>query len=478
MLKVKQKISIFKKYIYEEHEAPVAVNKSKQDMIQLIALILTFMKIFCMLVLVNKYSIRASYLKTFTIITIFIFIVCLFLYCTDRGRLNPIDPQNPDTAGRPQGLSIYSEQDRAVLQWRQFKLKNIKGYRIYRRQDSYSAFIPINLAPPDSNQYTDCGLAYNKKYDYFVTVLAEDFETSGSDTVSIIPGPTIIWATDVTNRRILKISHDGAHEIKQIPVDGYPWVLVFDNEENVLWYTDIFLNRVYNVKSETFNIILDISYGEPIDMVIDKSNNRVWIADETQGKIFVFNRQGDKIGEKGGFQSPVCIDCFSNDGSCWVADSRAFTVTKISNNLETTVQIKDLIYPSSVSVNQLKGDCWVADSSRILKYDMRGKLRLSIKSELNYPKHLAVDSELNTCWVLDFSHFDYQSRLLCFNNSGEKLLELSGFTRPENLIVNLYDHSCIVADSGTGRILKISLNGAVIGRVTGYDYTYGLFIQI
>jgi hypothetical protein len=120
----------------------------------------------------------------------------------------------------------------------------------------------------------------------------------------------------------------------------------------------------------------------------------------------------------------------------------------------------------------------VADSSRILKYDLMGKLGLTIESQGNFLRYLAVDSETGNCWVLDFSFFAYQTRLLCFNSNGEKLLELSGFSYPENLKINPYDHSCIVTDSGAGRILKITLDGTIVGHVSGYDYTRGLFIEM
>ena len=435
------------------------------------------MKIFCMFKLINIYYRRKSDLKTISKINILILIGCLFLCCTDRDKLNPIDPQNPESGGRPQLWRIYSEYDRVILQWNQLQLKGIQGYQIYRKQESESKFNPIHLAPPDSNRYIDNGLVYDKRYDYFVTVVGGDFETASSDTVSIIPGPTIIWATDVYNRRILKISHDGAHEIKQIPVDGYPWALAYDNENNVLWYTDIFLNRVYRIQSQTFEIVLNLPYGEPNDIVLDKINNRIWVADETQSKIFVFNREGEKVGEVSGFQKPVSLDYFWKDGSSWVADSKAETVNKISKAFQTFVQIKDLINPTSVSVNQLTGDCWVADSSRILKFDTKGRLNLTIEPQVNFAKYLAVDSELGNCWVLDYSFFAYHSRLICFDANGDQLLELSGLSWPENITVNPYDHSCIVADSGAGRILKISIDGTILGQVAGYDYTHGLFVE-
>jgi len=398
--------------------------------------------------------------------------------CSDRKRLNPIDPRNPATEGRPKIVKIYSELDRAILQWQSLHLKGLRGYQIYRRKDSEQTFKAVHLAPPDSNQFIDTGLTYNRKYYYFLTVVAEDFETPGSDTVTVIPGPTITWATDVYNRRLLKISHDGMHEIRQIAVDGYPWEVIYDDENNALWYTDVFLNRVYRIKSQTFRIILELPFGEPIDMVFDKNHNRIWVLDETRGKIFVFNRQGEKVGEKSGFAKPVAIDCFRKDGSCRVVDTKRATVTRISTTMQTNKEISQLIHPTSVSINQLTGEFWVADSSRILKFDIRGKQQLSIARPAKFLKYLTVDSELDRCWVLDVSIFARQSRLLCFNSEGDKLLELKGLSYPENLTINPYDHSCIVADSGAGRILKVSLQGTIIGQVTGYDYTHGLFVEV
>ena len=416
-------------------------------------------------------------MKIFSKIIILIIFINLFLNCTNRERLNPIDPQNSETGGRLQGLSIYSEFDRAVLQWQQLPLKNIQGYRVYRKQDSDVVFTHINLASPDSNEYIDYGLIYDKKYDYFVTVLGVDFETPGSDTVSVIPGPTIIWATDVYNRRILKISHDGAHEIKQIAVDGYPWELAIDHDSGVIWYTDVLLNRVCTIDSQTSKIVASISSGRPIDITLDEKNDRVWIIDETQGKIIVFNRQGEKIGEISGFQQPMSVDHYSEDGSCWVVDSKAGTITKISKSLELVFEIKGLFSPSDISINQYNGDCWVADSSRILNFDSVGKTKLIINRGVNFPTYLAVDSELGKCWVLDLGYFAYESCLICFDDRGEKLIEIPGFSWPENLKVNPYDHSCIVANSGAGQILKIALNGTIIGQVADYDYTRGLIIE-
>ncbi len=404
-------------------------------------------------------------------------LVFVLLSCAERDRLNPIDPQNPITGGRPQRLRIYSDLDVIVVQWDRLDLKGIQGYHIYRSSAVDSAFRPIALLPPDSSRFIDRGVTFDQIYRYFLTVLAGDFETPSSDTIGIVPGPTNIWATDVYNRRIIKISHDGSHEIRQIGVDGYPWAIAYDGEQRNIWYSDVLQNRIYRIHQQVAESIFDLRSGDPIDLALDIRNNRIWIADQILGRVYAFNRQGQKIGEKGDFKKPVSLDFVSSEGSCWVVDAKAKNLTKISAGLNPMGQISNFVSPSCVAVNQLSGECWVADSSRVVRIDLKGRIRLSIERPGSFLRYLAVDSELDHCWVIDFSFLANQSRLLCFNNTGEQLVQLSGLSWPTNLKVNPYDHCCVLADAGSGRVLKISPQGQVIGEVSGYYYPRGLFIE-
>lgn len=417
-------------------------------------------------------------LKKITMKSVLIAMLLAFLLgCAERERLNPIDPQNPKTGGRPQRLQIYSDLNVIVLQWDRLDLTGIQGYRVYRSSARDSAFRAFSLVPSDSNRFIDRGVNYGHEYRYFLTVLAGDFETPSSDTIGIVPGPTNIWVTDVYNRRLIKVSHDGSHEIRQIGVDGHPWAIAYDGEQRTIWYSDVLQNRIYRVNPIVSEVVLDLGNGDPIDLAYDQRNNRIWIADQNLGRVYALNRQGQKIGEKSDFKKPVSLDFVSSEGSCWVVDAKTKTLHKISANLISLGQISNFINPSSVSVNQSSGDCWIADSSRIVRIDLKGRIRLSIERTGSFLRYLAVDSVLNCCWVIDFSFFANKSRLLCFNNSGDQLLELEGLNWPTNLKVNPYDHCCVIAEAGNGRLLKISPQGQLIGEVKGYYYPRGLFIE-
>jgi len=397
--------------------------------------------------------------------------------CAERDRLNPIDPKNRITGGRPQRLQIYSDLNTIVLLWDRLELQGIQGYQIYRSSAIDSNFRPIALVSADSSRFIDRGVVYGQHYRYFLTVMADDFETPSSDTVGIVPGPTNLWATDVYNRRLIKISHDGSHEIQQIGVDGHPWTIAYDAEQRMIWYSDVLQNRIYRIHQEVIEIVLDLAYGDPIDLAMDLQNNRIWIADQNQGRVYLLNRQGQKIGEKSDFKKPVSLDFVSNEGSCWVVDAKAKTLNKLSANLTSVGQISNFISPSSVAVNQVSGECWVADSSRVVRIDLKGRIRLSIERPGSYLRYLSVDSELDLCWVIDFHFSADHSRLLCFNNKGDQLVEFGGLSWPTNLKVNPYDHCCVIADAGSGRLIKVSPQGVAIGEVNGYYYPRGLFIE-
>jgi len=406
---------------------------------------------------------------------LFISTIISCFFCAERERLNPIDPQNSETGGKPQGLRIYSEYEKAFLTWDNIKLTDFLGYRVYRKTKHGSEFELLYLTPKDSNCFVDKHLSYEQRYTYRISVLANDFESNFSDTVTIIPGPTLIWLSDVYSSRLIKLSHDCAHEISSFKVDGYPWTITHQETNGNLWYSDVLLNRIYKFKDKQQpTLFADLSNHEPIDFVIDEKKDRIWVADELNGNIFIFNTLGDTLKRLQKFEKPVDIDCYSADGSCWVADAKKRSVSKISSDFNIVTEIFSMNSPAAVSVNQTTGEIWAADKSKVFKFDENGNNLLTIDSGLNYPFKVAVDFQLGCCWVLDWYFKAQESRLICFSENGEILVDLSGFSFPENLIINPYDHTCIVADSQGDKVIKVNLNGTIYGEISGYDYPYGL----
>ena len=420
------------------------------------------------------------YLKNSKLIfwMLLLFSVFIFIFCAERKRLNPLDPQNKETEGKPQGLRVYSELNQVFLSWKPVDVKNILGYRVYRKAAFEDDFQPIYVTPQDSSEYVDKNVQYEIRYTYRITVLGEDFESNPSDTVSIIPGPTSIWFTDLYGRNLIRLTHDCRHEIERIPVDGYPWALAIEKSYQQLWYTDVLFNRVLRVNLNTRQqfIVTNLNYSDPVDVEIDHQHGRVWVADEDSGKVIVFRDDGLKLSEIAGFQRISDIDICDTDGYCWVVDSRTKKVTQIRSDYRIGIDLKDLESPTRIAIDQTTCELWVIDKGSIKKLNRLGKKILTINSGFNYPWNLAVDAETGNCWVLDWGDQSSNSRLICFASDGSRLVEVAGFSYPETIIINPYDHGCIVADSGSGKIIKISETGIILSQSTEYFYPYGLAI--
>jgi len=405
--------------------------------------------------------------------------VQIFHYCADRKRSNPLDPKNQDTAGRLQNLRVYSESDRVYLSWKPVALENLRGYRIYRKTGDAKTYSAIQDIPADSSTFVDNNVTYNTRYTYQLTILGEDFETEPSDSVSIIPGPTAIWVGDVYDRQVFKLSHDCAHEIFHIPVNGYPWALALEKNQNRLWLTDVLFNEIVRINlADQEQVAIDrFYYGDPVAIKIDEKNGLVWVADEDSGVVHVYYTSGLKQKEIPGFQRISDIGCFFADGNCWVVDSGQKKLFAIRKNFYVSEAQLNLQAPFRLAVNQSSGELWLIDNGKVLKINALGKLLFEANYQFNDPYAVAVDSDNGRCWVLDWLNGANNSKVICLSPDGEKMWEKSGFSYPENIIVNPDDHGCVIADTGNGRVVKLTKDGEIFGEMNGFFFPYGLVIE-
>ncbi len=409
-------------------------------------------------------------------IRIIILLLVLFS-CVERERLNPLDPQNPETGGKPGGLRIYSELHQAVLSWNHVNVNDFIGYKIYRKTEHDTSFRHIYTTSPDSNLYVDQNLAYEVKYYYQISVLATDFESNRSDTVTIIPGPTTIWAGDVYGRRIKKISHDCAHEIESIVFDAYPFSLEREEKNNRLWFSDVLLDRIYFVDGGQYQIFAELNGGELFKIRLDQKNNRLWIGDSYKNKMIIYNLNQTKLKEIDGFTRLSDFEIDEVSGSCLVLDAERGVVQRFAADFTIDLELTGFRYPARIALNQTTGDFWIIDNYQVRKFDATGGEVFLLDHQFNLPKRITVDSENGNCWVADWSYQLAASKLFCFSSQGEKLVEMDGLEWPENLVVNPYDHSCIVADSGNGRFLKVTPEGEIYGSFSRVDYAYGIAVE-
>ncbi|MFQ5824236.1 MAG: hypothetical protein ACE5JB_09295 [bacterium] len=385
--------------------------------------------------------------------------------CVDRDRINPIDPQNPDTHGKLPGVKIFSVKDTVFLSWDLINLKDINGYRIYRKSNLETNFMPIALVPSTVNTFKDTNVNFGVEYSYQVSAVGPTFESERSDEITIRPGPTFNWVGDNFGRQIIKLTHDAQHEIFR--VSGF--ITPFDIESNTITNEVWVINLISSFTGEVIKVSPDgkkknpiIPFTMPFDMALDMRSGSIWVADTHDDLVVKLDSTGDALFSINSFSNPVSVSVDQRTGDCWVADNQLELISKIEfdgSQIENSHVNFNAV--QSLIVNSSDGSVWVADSSRAIKLDQKGELALELAERFKYAFKIAINENTGEIWVLNLMSQFNKSTVSKFTPQGQKLFEIDGFTVPEDLSINLYDNSCLVADTQNDRIVRVSAEGDI-----------------
>lgn len=401
--------------------------------------------------------------------------------CADRDRINPVDPVNPDTMGRPTGVSVISIQDTVKLSWDIIELKDLIGYQIYRKTSLESDFTPVILVPATVSSYSDTSVEFDVEYSYQVSAVGSTYESLPSHTVTITPGPTFNWVSDNANGQLVKLTHDAQHEllrtvrfqnildIETNPITGDVWVI----DRISLLFAE--LKRV----SPEGNLRLPIlQFTSPLDAALEIRTGALWIADSTDNIVIKLDSAGTQLFTIAELLNPIAVSVDQRTGDCWVADNHANRIFKIkSDGTEILASPVNLNAVQSISVNSSNGDVWVADSTRIVKIDENGNLNLEPNQRFDFAFKIDVNGKTGEFWVLNLLFQFDQSTVSKFSPEGQKFFEISGFTVPEDLSINLFDNSCLVADTQNDRIVRISSGGDIVGILNSIGFPRAVSVQ-
>ena len=418
---------------------------------------------------------RSEMRKIKQLFLLFCLFVIIQIACTDRGRLNPIDPENPVTRGKPLGLGVISKMDTVILSWQAYSLKNLKGYNIYRCDSLDSTLIKLDSTSQYVTAYYDYHLKYDVTYTYYITAITETFESSLSVPVHITPGPTYKWFLESDIGDIVKLTHDTQYQIFRIHYGGYPDRIAVNTVDHTVWLSDRFLNRIYLISNEGKLKQYFEGFNYPIDLDVALLDSSVWILDQSEDalRLVKLNKQGHVLITNVNFKKSSSISVDQRSGHCWVADEAAHIIYKIDPKgyIVRKIEIND-IAPKSVAAFFEDGSCWVADSSRVYKLTANSRPEISMPIEnFNFVSRLDVDQKSGACWVLD------RFSVTKVDLNGQKLFTFKEFYYPHSLSVNSYDGSCIVADSYHNRAVIISNDGQSIKKIPGIHFPWDVVVE-
>ncbi len=227
--------------------------------------------------------------------------------CSERERTNPLDPNNPITAGAPVGLKVVTNRDSAWVEWAPFEVDNLAGYQVYRWivGDTLAAYGPP--ISPAVNHFQEFNLDYNQKYYYAVQAITQTGVSAISAPDSAIPGPHNFWIADYSNSAVKRVTYDGSHQIGQVYIDS-PVALAAEPAGTRFWVAD-YWGRVVRIVNRDMVVVQTIAPGGwPLDLAVTSNGQQAYILQLNPDTIVVVDQQGTIVG---GLSVPVNIGSYS-----------------------------------------------------------------------------------------------------------------------------------------------------------------------
>jgi len=405
-------------------------------------------------------------------------LVFLFIGCVDRDRSNPLDPKNPNTLGKPSGLQVVSRADSVFLTWDRLGLSDITGIQLYRKTESENEFVPFALLPADVTSFTDVPVAFGIEHSYQISAKGNEFESLRSDVVLVEPGPTFSWIADNASQQLFKLTHDARH----ILATTFGFITALDIEPNPITGEAWVIDFVASVLGQVVKLTPDGQLSGPLvdlqgprDAALHHETGDLWVGDVLDKSVIKIDGQNNNIVLRiPDFEIPSSLAVDQRDGSCWVADRGLQQVIKLSIDGARSLNVSPTI--SSVrwlDVDSNDGAVWVSDSTAILRLSTAGELEFRVTPPAGFVYKLAVNQRTGEFWVLNWS----PSSVAKYLKTGEQLFKIDGFDEPEDLAVNSFDGSCLVADTRNNRVVRIASDGSDVRIVREFRFPIAVGIQ-
>lgn len=107
---------------------------------------------------------------------------CLTFSC--RGSDNPIDPQNPETRGKPVRIEAEAHVWKIQVSWSGFEIQEGLSYALYRKDASVNIFRKVYQG--EQTWYADINVENGHFYGYRISLVdPQGHETVASDVLSV-----------------------------------------------------------------------------------------------------------------------------------------------------------------------------------------------------------------------------------------------------------------------------------------------------
>ncbi|MDP6593165.1 MAG: hypothetical protein QF613_03015 [Candidatus Marinimicrobia bacterium] len=408
----------------------------------------------------------------------------LITSCSERERLNPLDPLNPATEGKPPAITLSSDEHSIFLSWSGIDLDGIKQFNIWRKDGSDPTDSVLIKVAPKMAEFIDTAPDYDVELNYRLSVETDGWESPLSDPESITPGPFNYWISDYWGTSVTRLSYDGGHQLYQ-SFDYFPVALQYDPVRSRVWVASHYPHRLVRLNDTgeaEFEIELD---APPLDMTINSTTGDIYLILANTSALQHFESNGTA-------NEPVIIPfvlgngaqiaMIQQTGTLWITEPDSSAVLKIDvTDPDNFTLFNDLQNPRVIAALQEKRTVWIATDSGLI----------SVVDDDTFMTYLSgyyiVDLDINeaeeSVWVVAY-HSDSHSWTVI------KMYESTGEWKSETVTTPFTDYISKIAvnpglehpglllyDELNREVVRVSPAGDELGRYGSFTFRLNIAVE-
>ena len=293
----------------------------------------------------------------------------LFLFnCSERERLNPLDPHNPNTHGAPQNVRIFSDRQEALLSWNSMDVNSILQYYIFKSEADSTNLVKYDSVSANVTQFRDTSIQYDSQYYYSIQAVTETDTSRKSKIVSLTPGRYNFLLADFYDHRILELSYDGNYIIRVYNNISSTGIEIVDDQ---IFFIDMWGKNLQTIHDGS-SVILASLGAEPIELITNRSENRFYIGCRDTDELITVSVRGDIISRQKmnfdiNFSTHMAYDSVYQN--IWITSRDSNEIYLYSLNQDSTQLVSDEIdSPNEIEIDEL-GRAWIASAEGIIRID-------------------------------------------------------------------------------------------------------------
>ena len=399
----------------------------------------------------------------------------LLLGCSQRERLNPFDPGNPRTRGRPAGFTAIAGDALVSLQWQPSVATGLLGYQVFRRLEGESEFRPIStLLSRVANGFIDAGLVNGVDHHYQLYFVFEEGPVGPPSEDVATPGKLRAWVADYRAADVKRISPDGRDVAFVDPFFGGPTQLAVDRSNGNVWICDNYGQQV-TVYTEAPAPTPIRGIPDPVAVAVDPVDHTGWICDPSNQRVLHFTPSGTALGPdlQVALVDPTAIAVDPRDRSLLLCENRGNVVRKITLQ-GTPVWSVPVTRPSRVATDSLTGAAWVTSLSQGLVHLITDQgVIFDTYGGFDGPNGIAVDTQRRRIWVAEING----DRVTALRQDGTVEFRVGGLLEAQEIAVDRATGNAWVTLPGEGAVAVISPTGQIRSRIRGFSQPWGIALD-